>query len=313
MVNVVNKIVVPGRPAVDNGIAYPPFKQIHLHSSANTKSTMQNEVDFLARNWQNAYYTHLVGIDENGNAAAWQVAQTNGGAYDIGGDWNWETYAAIEFAERIETQEQFNAAYAVYVELARQLAQEAGITDFSLDTGDLAGIKTHNFASKTGHGSDHVDPLPFLAKWGVSYEQLKNDIAGGGSFKPTQVQSPQPASTPVNDVQYMKRFGYVVWNGKQFNVDDRGYVNGIWQVISNELAGLEPTPTTSLEEWTNNGVPMSGVDWSDGTDQSSTNGTRFKFKQDRMDIVDYDEPSNGIAVMVDGWKVWVSATVARNA
>lgn len=84
MVNVVNKIVVPGRPAIDNGIAYAPFKQIHLHSTGNTKSTMQNEVDFLARNWQNAYYTHLVGIDENGNAAAWQVAQTNGGAYDVG-------------------------------------------------------------------------------------------------------------------------------------------------------------------------------------------------------------------------------------
>lgn len=304
MVNVVNKIVVPGRPAVDNGLAYPPFKQIHLHSSANTKSTMQNEVDFLARNWQNAYYTHLVGIDENGNAAAWQVAQTNGGAYDLGSDWNWETYAAIEFAERIETQEQFNAAYAVYVELARQLAQEAGVTDFSLDTGDLAGIKTHNFASKTGHGSDHVDPLPFLAKWGVSYEQLKNDIAGGGSAYVAQ---------PANDVQYMKRFGYVVWNGKEFHVDDKGFINGIWQVISNELAGLRPTPTTSLEEWTNNGVPMSAVDWVDGTDQSSTNGSRFKFKQDRMNIVDYDVQSNGIAVMIDGYLVWCDASVARNA
>nr|CAI9751032.1 holin [Caudoviricetes sp.]CAI9751104.1 holin [Caudoviricetes sp.] len=36
MVNVVNKIVVPGRPAVDNGIAYAPFKQIHAHSTGNT-------------------------------------------------------------------------------------------------------------------------------------------------------------------------------------------------------------------------------------------------------------------------------------
>lgn len=134
-------------------------------------------------------------------------------------------------------------------------------------------------------------------------------------MNPTQTPapSPQPASKPTNDVQYMKQFGYVVWNGKQFNVDDRGYINGMWQVISNELGGLQPTPTTSATEWTNNGVPMSAVDWTDGTDQSSTNGTRFKFKQDRMDIVDYDEPSNGIAVMIDGWKVWCDASVARNA
>lgn len=199
--------------------------------------------------------------------------------------------------------------------MARQLAQEAGIADFTLDTGDLAGIKTHNFASKTGHGSDHVDPLPFLAKWGVSYDQLKKDIAGGGSVKPTPVksQSQQPAAKPANDVQYMKQFGYVVWNGKDFHVDDRGYINGMWQVISNELGGLQPTPTTSATEWTNNGVPMSAVDWTDGTDQSSTNGTRFKFKQDRMDIVDYDEPSNGIAVNINGFPVWVDAGVARNA
>ena len=315
MVNVVNKIVVPGRPAVDNGIAYAPFKQVHLHSTGNTKSTMQNEVDFLARNWQNAYYTHLVGIDENGNAAAWQVAQTNGGAYDVGGDWNWEGYAAIEFAERIETQEQFNAAYAVYVELARQLAHEAGVTDFTLDTVDLAGIKTHNYASKTGHGSDHVDPLPFLAKWGVSYDQFKKDIVGGGSVKPTPTQTAtsNTQQAPANDVQYMKQYGYVVWNGKDFHVDDRGYINGMWQVISNELGGLQPTPTTSATEWTNNGVPMSAVDWTDGTDQSSTNGGRFKFKQDHMDIVDYDEPSNGIAVNINGFPVWVDASVARNA
>ena len=192
--------------------------------------------------------------------------------------------------------------------MARQLAQEAGITDFSLDTGDLAGIKTHNFASKTGHGSDHVDPLPFLAKWGVSYDQFKKDIAGGRSDLEVR-----PTAKPANDVEFMRQYDYVIWNGKQFNVDDRGYVNGIWQVISNELAGLQQTPTTSAEEWTNNGVPMSGVDWSDGTDQSSTNGTRFRFKQDRMQIVDYDDASNGIAVVIDGHLVWVDASVARNA
>ena len=31
MVNVVNKIVVPGRPAVDNGIAYAPYLEFDIH------------------------------------------------------------------------------------------------------------------------------------------------------------------------------------------------------------------------------------------------------------------------------------------
>lgn len=122
----------------------------------------------------------------------------------------------------------------------------------------------------------------------------------------------QPAQ-PLSDVDYMRQYGYIIWNGKQFNVDDSGKINGIWQVISNELGGLQPTPTTSAEEWLNNGVPMAGIDWTDGTDQNSVNGKRFKFKEDRMTITGYDDASNGLRVNVAGYDVWVDATVAKNA
>lgn len=118
---------------------------------------------------------------------------------------------------------------------------------------------------------------------------------------------------PNSDVAYMRNYGYIVWNGKQFDVDDSGKINGIWQVISNELGGLQPTPTTSAEEWLNNGVPMAGIDWTDGTDQNSVNGKRFKFKEDRMSIIGYDDVSNGLRVNVAGYPVWVDATVAKNA
>ena len=82
------------------------------------------------------------------------------------------------------SQDDFNKSYKVYIELARDLAKQAGIP-LTLDTPDISGIKTHNYASRTGHGSDHTDPIAFLAKWGVSYEQLKHDIENGfGSEKP---------------------------------------------------------------------------------------------------------------------------------
>lgn len=127
----------------------------------------------------------------------------------------------------------------------------------------------------------------------------------------TNQPAPQPAVK--NDVDYMRQHGYVIWNNKQFKVDDRGHVNGMWQVISCELGGLPHTATTSATEWTNNGVPMSAISWTDGTPDSSTQGNRFKFDQDTMAIVDYDVPTNGIAVMVAGFKVWVDATVAKKA
>ena len=76
------------------------------------------------------------------------------------------------------SQSDFDKSYRAYVELARDLAKQAGIP-LTLDTPDVAGIKTHNYASSTGHGSDHVDPVAFLAKWGVSYDKLKHDIENG--------------------------------------------------------------------------------------------------------------------------------------
>lgn len=167
-------IVVPDK-YVQNASGYvAPFRQVHLHSTANPSADLDNEVAYLSRNYQNGNYTHLVG--ENGRVI--QVAEVGQGAYDVGGDWNAETYAAIEFGERVTSQDDFNKSYRAYIELARDLAKQAGIP-LTLDTPDIAGIKTHNYASSTGHGSDHTDPIAFLAKWGVSYAQLKRDIENG--------------------------------------------------------------------------------------------------------------------------------------
>ncbi|MEX0380478.1 N-acetylmuramoyl-L-alanine amidase [Leuconostoc sp. MS02] len=200
-------IVVPGRPAMDNGLALRPFGQVHMHSTANESATMNNEVAFLSRNWQNGYYTHLVG--EGGRII--QVAETNGGAYDVGGDWNWETYAAIEFGERVTSQADFNKSYRAYIWLARKLADEAG-ANYDLDDNDTFGIKTHNFASRTGHGSDHVDPIAFLAKWGVSYQQLKNDLVKG--FDTPVIPA---AKFKANDQIVLTTNAYATRWGTQFN------------------------------------------------------------------------------------------------
>ena len=128
--------------------------------------------------------------------------------------------------------------------------------------------------------------------------------------------SPQKPNIPTpqksNDVDYMRQYGYVQWNKKVFRVDDRSNYSGILQVVSRELSGIGAVPITDdLRHY--NGVPMAGISWADGTPNSSTEGTTFTFDQDEMAIVDYDIASNGIAVLVAGFKVWVDATVARKA
>lgn len=171
-------IVVPYQYVYNTMHLQPGFHQIHLHSTGNPRSTVQNERDYLAGHFTEANYTHLVGIT-NGEVDIRQVMNTNGGAFDVGGDWNWETWAAIEFVEgSINSQADFNKAYPAYIWLARYLAKQAGIP-YTIDNSSITGIKTHNYASATGHGSDHTDPIAFLAKWGISRNQLYKDIVSG--------------------------------------------------------------------------------------------------------------------------------------
>lgn len=173
-------------------VGYAPYRQVHAHSTANPNSTAQNEADYMQRKDLNSgYFTHVVG-----NGRAIQTALTNRGAWDVGGGWNAETYAAVELIESHKTKEEFMVDYKIYVQLLRDLAKQAGIPT-TLDSGDLAGIKTHEYCTRhqPNNGSDHVDPYPYLAKWGISREQFKKDIESGSvSAKPTTPTQSKPAS-----------------------------------------------------------------------------------------------------------------------
>lgn len=306
-------IVVPLNFVKNKMGLVPPFRQVHEHSTGNSKSTVQNERDYLAGHYAGANYTHLVGVT-NGQADIRQVMNTNGGAYDVGGDWNWETWAAIELVEgSIKTCEDFNIAYPAYIWLTRELSRQAGIP-IIIETPDISGIKTHNYASKTGHGSDHVDPIGFLASWGVSYDQFKKDVLNGLSDinngivntapapQPAPTQNTQPASSAI---QSFKNAGDVFTAYKPFRVDKIAQVNGIWQMINVGLAGGNDF------NWTNNGIPLDIVDNVTRGNQLPTQvGDMVVFNKsyNRGTIDDYDNASNAVGIKYgDYGEIWFNA------
>lgn len=305
-------IVVPNNYVKNQMGLVPPFRQIHNHSTGNPRSTVQNERDYLAGHYAGANYTHLVGVT-NGQADIRQVMNTNGGAYDVGGDWNWETWAAIELVEgSIKTREDFNIAYTAYIWLTRELARQAGIP-ITIDTPDISGIKTHNYASKTGHGSDHVDPLGFLASWGVSYDQFKNDVLNGIGANDNVVITPaQQAPTPApqqqttNAIQQFKNNGNRFTAFKTFRVDEIKKVNGIWQVANYWLAGGKDG-----FDWTLNGIPWAVLD--NTTRSNAVNievGDMVKFDENHNSgtIDKYDPASNGVGIIFDKYGIiWFDA------
>ena len=161
-------------------IGYAPYHQIHAHSTGNKNSTAQNEADYhMRRPVESGFFSHVVG-----NGRVMQVGPVNNGCYDVGGGWNYETYAAVELIESHSTEEEFMEDYRLYIELLRNLADEAGLPK-TLDSDDLEGIKSHEYCTNNqpNNFSDHVDPYPYLASWGISREQFKHDIENGLEIK----------------------------------------------------------------------------------------------------------------------------------
>lgn len=319
MVDVIRQIVVPNGLAQQGGYSVPPYTSVHAHSTGNPNSSMANERDYLANHYNDAFYTHLVGFNPaTGRAEAWQVAEKNQGAWDLGSyNGNANGYASVEFVEgSIKNQDQFNQAYKVYVELLCQLADEAGAKKIldpqaAIATAGAGYIVTHNFASRNGFGSSHVDPIQFLAKWGVSYDKFKNDIVNGvGDAQPAALA--QPAPTPVapqpqatGAIQAFKNAGnnFTAYNG--FRVDEIKQVNGIWQAINYDLAGGRDF------NWTNNGIPLDILDNITRGNQAATQvGDTLKFNgnYNHGTIDDYDNASNAVGIKFGKYgEIWFNA------
>ncbi|WP_010001078.1 lytic exoenzyme target recognition domain-containing protein [Leuconostoc lactis] len=298
-------IVVPFNYVKNNSGLVPPFSQVHLHSTGNPRASVQNERDYLAGHYNEANYTHLVGIT-NGEVDIRQVMNTNGGAWDVGGDWNWDGHSSIEFAEgSIKSQDDFNKAYPAYIWLARQLAKEAGAGS-TIDKQNTSGTKTHNYASATGHGSDHTDPIAFLAKWGVSRDKLNADIVNGIGDNTAPVVAPQPQTVfNTSAIQAFKNAGNAFTAKRVFRVDEVKQVNGIWQMINYDLAGGRDF------SWTNNGIPLDIVDNVTRGNQAATqigDLVMFNANNNSGTIDDYDNASNAVGIKYGNYgEIWFNA------
>lgn len=232
-------------------IGYAPYHQVHAHSTGNRNSTAQNEADYhMRRPVESGFFSHVVG-----NGRVMQVGPVNQGAYDVGGGWNYETYAAVELIESHSTKEEFMEDYRLYIQLLRDLADEAGLPK-TLDSDALEGIKSHDYCTNNqpNNFSDHVDPYPYLAKWGISREQFKHDIENGLEFKEGWQKTAtgwwyqnSDGSYPTNKWQkinekwyFFNEYGYCLTNkwikrgGVWYWLDNDGTMATGWKKINNE-------------------------------------------------------------------------------
>ncbi|WP_221639481.1 N-acetylmuramoyl-L-alanine amidase [Listeria booriae] len=181
---------------------------IILHETANDKSTIDNEVSFMSRNWENAFVSHFVG----GGGRVIQVAPVGYVQWGAGNA-NGYAYAQIELC-RTKDEANFAKDYAVYCQLAVDLAKAAGIPA-TLDTGSKAsdkGLKSHKWVADNLGGTTHQDPYAYLASWGITKAQFAADLAkaAGDATAPTPSKpqpSPQKPSAGGSIVDYLNSKG----------------------------------------------------------------------------------------------------------
>ncbi|CZQ94501.1 LysM peptidoglycan-binding domain-containing protein [Trichococcus ilyis] len=164
---------------------------IIAHESGNPNNTgpnsLENEVSYMQRNWQNAFVSHWVG----GGGKIIQVANTGKVQWGVGPKANGYAYAQVELA-RTNSRTIFEQDYKAYVWLLQKLALEAGIP-CKLNSGTNVhdkGIKTHSWVSKNVGGTDHTDPDGYLASWGISQARFRQDIEAGLSSLPPLASAP---------------------------------------------------------------------------------------------------------------------------
>lgn len=224
-------------------VGIKPYRQIHAHSTGNPSSTAQNEADYMSRKDLNSgFYTHVVG-----NGQVIQTANVNQGAWDVGGNWNNETYAAVELIESHKTKEEFLRDYAIYIELLRDLANQAGIP-IQIDCSGV-GINTHYYCTynQPGNNSDHVDPYPYLQKWGISKEQFKKDIEQGVAVQKEVLEKKE------EKVSVAKMFCLFKYKNAMY------FYNGVYTVVLTE--GAQVNILKSIYH-ANNGKDIPEYDWS---------------------------------------------------
>lgn len=274
-------------------------KYVILHEAGNPSNTgadsLDREVNYMRNNWTSAFVSYFVG------SGGRVVQLANNGAYQYGAGQvaNSYGYAQIELA-RTNNQATFEKDYKSYINLARDLAKQAGVP-LTLDSYGN-GIKTHLWVSNNIWG-DHQDPYAYLASWGITKAQLAQDLLSGFTIPATPDVEKEIAKPGTNTPVPTKS------NQMIYRADDLQYIHGLWQVKSNYLV---PTDFN----WYQNGIAVGDITLVDKdgnvlADQVTKPGSYFIVDQDKATVITKAAIGSGnyywsLTKTSTGGNVWLS-------
>lgn len=149
-------------------------KYIILHD-VGSRANGRQAASFMQRtaNSSQAYTNFVVGD----GGTVYQMKRPGTVSWGAGTTANQNAPVQIELGHA-SSRSMFQADYRAYVALARDMAGKYGIP-LKLDKGSSGtkGIKSHYWVSQHIWG-DHQDPYEYLTRYGISKQDLANDLAG---------------------------------------------------------------------------------------------------------------------------------------
>ena len=167
-----------------------------IHSTANPGATAWNHVTYWNRAGNNAAMAQWV-CDWTNGGTVYQVMPGNAKAWHVGNGNN--VSVGIEICEGT-TREQVDTALDTAAQWAAYYLNQQGW--------GINRMVSHNDARTLWGGTTHTDPIPYLNRWGYSWNWFKSKVQaymdGSVSTEPdtdTGNHTPQTPATPTDSVE----------------------------------------------------------------------------------------------------------------
>ncbi|MFD1363699.1 peptidoglycan recognition protein family protein [Lentibacillus salinarum] len=132
------------------------------HETANSHSTIRNEIDYMSRNHHNAFVHAFV--DHNNII---EIHPTDLGAWGAGRHAN-ERFVHVELV-RVNTFDQFAKSINNYSDYIASILYKYNLGVTSADNNGKGTLWSHRAVSEHLGGTTHVDPHGYFAKWDYNW------------------------------------------------------------------------------------------------------------------------------------------------
>ena len=167
-----NKYKITQKYTIPTGVAgnyrrgYKQVEGVVIHSSGNPNASIDAEIDYMTRNYKNAF-THAWA----GHNKIIEIANTNYACWGAGGVAN-KRFVQIEMTEdkRLTKQQKIQVVdHAAYWAAVQLVYYGLPCTDASKGSGTVWG---HTHVTKYLGGTTHTDPIAFLRSLGLTWDDV---------------------------------------------------------------------------------------------------------------------------------------------